>query len=219
MLREHFQMRIDNLREDLLQLGSMVELSLTRAMRSLERWDPVIALQVVQDDRQIDEIWHIVEERTVSLLATEQPVVASDLRLMAVVLVIAGELERIGDYASIIARRVRLMLSYPQRVTVPPLLFTMASHARMMLRTSLDSFLMQDVSLARSLTEQARKTADYEQRLRNELIELARTNPQQLESVLALLEIVHAISRVSDRSTNIGERVIYFTTSVIEELN
>lgn len=219
MVRERYQRRIDNLRDDLLYLGNMVEQALIRAMRSLEHSNTVVAAQVTHDDRQIDEIWHVVEERTVQLLATEQPIVAGDLRLMTVMITVAGELERIGDYAKSIARRVRPMTEYPERVAVPPELFAMAGHVRSMLHTSLEALLAQDIALARSLGEQAQQSRAYRERLRDELIATARHNPDTIEAVLALIEIVYALDRVSDRSTNIAERVIYFVTSTIEELN
>ncbi len=219
MVRERYQRRIDNLRDDLLHLGNMVEQALIRAMRSLEHSNTIIAGQVKQDDRQIDEIWHVVEERAMQLLATEQPIVAGDLRLMTVVITVAGELERIGDYAKSIARRVRRMAEYSERVAVPAELFAMAEHVRGMLHTSLDALLAQDTDLARSLREQVQQSRAYRERLRSELVAVARSNPDSIEAVLALIEIVHALDRVSDRSTNIGERVIYFVTSTIEELN
>jgi phosphate transport system protein len=219
MVRERYQRRIDNLRDDLLYLGNMVEQALIRAMRSLEHWNTVVAAQVSHDDQQIDEIWHVVEERTVQLLATEQPIVAGDLRLMTAIIAVAGELERIGDYAKSIARRVKRMMEYPDRIALPPELFAMATHVRNMLHTSLDSLLKQDIDLARSLSEQAQQSRVYRERLRDELVDVARNNPESIEAVLALIEIVHALDRVSDRSTNIGERVIYFVTSTIEELN
>jgi phosphate transport system protein len=219
MVRERYQRRIDNLRDDLLHLGNMVEQALNRAMRSLEQWNTVVAAQVSHDDQRIDEIWHVVEERTVHLLATEQPVVAGDLRLMTVVITVAGELERIGDYAKSIARRVNRMLEYSDQVAVPGELFAMATHVRSMLHTSLESLFTQDIALARSLREQAQQSKAYREQLRNDLIAVARNDPHTIEVVLALIEIVHALDRVSDRSTNIGERVIYFVTSTIEELN
>lgn len=219
MLRERYQRQIDNLREDLLRLGSMVEHALTRAMRSLEIWDTVIASQVTHDDHEIDEIWRGVEERTVHLLATQQPVLASDLRFMTVVVTIAGELERIGDYANSIAKRVRRMTTYPKLVLPPSQLFEMATHARLMLRMSLDAFLMQDPAIAQSLCDMDVRADEYESLLRAELLEQGRGDAQKLEAVVDLLDIVHALERVADRSTNIGERVIYLVTNDIRELN
>ncbi|MCU0494973.1 MAG: phosphate transport system regulatory protein PhoU, partial [Chloroflexaceae bacterium] len=110
MPREHYERELTQLREDLLRLGSMVEHALVRAMRSLETWDIEAAAQINSDDARIDAAQHAVEEKVMRLLATQQPV-ARDLRLAAAAIAIASELERIGDYANSIARRVRRVIT------------------------------------------------------------------------------------------------------------
>jgi phosphate transport system protein len=88
-----------------------------------------------------------------------------------------------------------------------------------MLNLSLEAFLRQDTDMAHSLSQYDDRVDALEDRLQSELIELAQHEPQRLESVLDMLDMVHALERVADRATNIGERVIYLATSEIEELN
>lgn len=219
MLRERYVRQINSLREDLLRQGSMVEHALRKALTSLETWDTTAAAQIIHDDAAIDAAQHAVEDQVIRLLATQQPIIAGDLRMMSVVVAIAGELERIGDYANSIARRIKRAISRPALLPPPPAIWEMATLAQRMLGTSLESFLRQDVDLAHSLQQQDERVDELEDCLRAELIEIARNDPRLLEAAIDLLDVVHALERVADRSTNIGERVIYLATSMLEDLN
>jgi phosphate transport system protein len=219
MLRERYARQINSLREDLLRMGSMVEQALLHALHALETWDALEAARVTGDDPKIDAAWRDLEERTIRLLATQQPVVASDLRLITTVTAIAGELERIGDYANSIARRVRRAVRRPSLLLPPPQINEMATLAIQMINTSLEAFLRQDTDLAHSLSATDERVDELEDRLRERLIAEARARPEQLEAVIDLIEVVHALERSADRATNIGERVIYLCTSSAETIN
>lgn len=219
MVRERYTRQISSLREDLLRLGSMVEQALLRAITSLDTWDSVAAAQIINDDTHIDEAWRALEERTIHLLATQQPVVASDLRLITVVTAIAGELERIGDYANIIARRVRRATRRPSLVTPPIGIKEMSAITLQMVNTSLEAFLRQDTTLAHSLTQSDERVDELEDLLRAEIIAMVKSDPEKVEAAIDMLDAIHALERAADRSTNIGERVIYLATSSVESLN
>lgn len=219
MTRERYARQINSLREDLLRMGSMVEQALLRAVHALETWDAVEAIWVSTNDPKIDEAWRDIEERTIHLLATQQPVVASDLRLITVVTAIAGELERIGDYANSIAKRARSATRHPALLPPPPQLREMANLAIQMVNTSLEAFLRQDTDLAHSLSAADERVDALEDQLRTYLIAEAHRNPALIEAVVDLLEVVHTLERSADRATNIGERVIYLCTSTVETIN
>lgn len=218
-VRERYNRQISALREDLLRMFSMVEQAMLRAIQCLETWDTTLAAQINHDDAQIDEVWRALEDKTIHVLATQQPVVASDLRLVTAVTAIAGELERIGDYANSIARRVRRATRRPSLVTPPSQIQEMATLTLQMLNTSLESFLRQDVELAHSLTASDERVDDLEEQLRDALIDMARHDPNKIEAAIDMLDVVHALERAADRTTNIGERVIYLTTNSMETLN
>ncbi|NJN19308.1 MAG: phosphate signaling complex protein PhoU [Oscillochloris sp.] len=219
VVRERYMRQIATIREDLLRMFSMVEQALLRAIKSLESWDTTTAAQIIHDDAQIDEAWRMLEERTIHLLATQQPVVASDLRLVTGVTAIATELERIGDYANSIARRVRRATRRTSLIPPPPQISEMGAIAITMLNTSLDAFLRQDAELAQSLAASDERVDELEDLLRAEIIADARRNPDQFEAALDMLDVVHALERAADRSTNIAERVIYLVTSSMETIN
>jgi phosphate transport system protein len=218
MPRNHYVHQLETLREDLLRLGSRVEHAILNAVRSLEQWDTVAAAQVIHDDNEIDNAHRATEKQVIKLIAAQSSD-QDDPRLLVAAFAIAGELERIGDYACSIARRVGRMTRQPTLVPPPPALNEMTMLAQKILNISLESFLRQDADMAYGLQHLEERVDVLEDRLRMELIDMAHADPQRIESVVDMLDIVHAIERVSDRATNIGERVIYLTTSMTEELN
>lgn len=218
MLRKHYIYQLNMLRDDMLHMGALVEQALQRATYSLQSWNTTVIAQVLHDDKDIDEARQRVEEQVIVLIATQQPV-ASDLRLVGSVFAIAGELERIGDYACGIARRVEHIISRPAILTVPPGLFEMAERARTMVSTSMHAFLTLDATLAEQLQAEEEYVDAMETRLRDELIGLSRSNPDGLETAIDLIDVLHLLERTADRSTNIAERVIYIATSEQTDLN
>lgn len=219
MIRERYARQISGLRDELLRMGSMVEQALIRAIDTLETWDTAAAAQVISDDAKIDKAWRDLEERTIYLLATQQPIVASDLRLCTVVTAIAGELERIGDYANSIAKRVRQATRRPALITPPAQIHDMARLALQMVNTSLEAFLRQDADLAHSLTAADERVDELEDSIRAELIAAAKADPTLLDAAIDMLDVLHALERAADRATNIGERVIYLSTNSVETIN
>jgi phosphate transport system protein len=218
MSQAHRVRQLADLRDDLLRLGSMVEHALINAVRSLEQWDTVAAARVLAEDVQIDAVQRTTEEQVIRLIATQEPDESSP-RLLVAAFAIAGELERIGDYACSIARRVERITHQPALVSPPSAMSELIDLARRMLNTSLEAFLRQNPDLAYSLRHDEERVDELERRLVDELIDLAHAEPQRLEAVIGMLDIVHALERVADRTTNIGERVIYLATSIQEELN
>ncbi len=217
-MREHYQRQLQAVHDDLLRMGSRVEHQLTDAMRALETWDSVLAKQVIAGDAEVDAARTFIEEQILRIMATQAPV-ATDLRTLNATIAIVGELERSGDYAKGIAKRVLRCLAAPTLVDVPANLFRMGALAQQMLHTSLDSFVNLDVDLAHSLGDTDEKMDALEDQVIEELLNAARSDPSRLECTIHLLDVAHVLERLADRTTNIGERVIFIATSQAEELN
>jgi phosphate transport system protein len=98
MPRQTFERELQDLQDNLLSLGSMVEKALLDAVKTLERRDMKASRKLIAQDRAINEERYAIESETLALIATQQPT-ATDLRTLAAILEIATELERIGDYA------------------------------------------------------------------------------------------------------------------------
>ncbi len=218
MARTRYDHIVEELRDDLLRMGSLVEEALSRVINSLNTWNVTTAGWIIRDDARIDELQYTIEDRVTMILGTQQPVVASDLRLVLTVGFIASELERVGDYAAAIARRVR-RAEGQANVSLPAEFQDMGTLACQMLHNSLEAFLHQDQDLAHELKAADERVDAYEEQLRTYFFDMMRANPPQIETISDLLDMVHVFERVADRATNIGERVIYLVTNRIEELN
>jgi phosphate transport system protein len=217
-MREHYTKQLQQIHDNLLRMGSRVEHALADSLKALDRWDTDLAQRVIADDREIDGIRTALEEAVLEVIATQQPV-ATDLRTLLATIAIAAELERMGDYAKGIAKRVERCLRAPVLVEAPPELHRMGTVAENMLHTSLDAFVRLDADLARSLEIEDEKVDDLEDRVVAVLLDQARAEPRKLDGVYSLLDVAHVLERMADRTTNIAERVIFVATSANETLN
>ncbi|MEM8531200.1 MAG: phosphate signaling complex protein PhoU [Chloroflexota bacterium] len=219
MFRSHYERHITHVREAVMRMGQLVDVAIARAGKSLVSGDTLMAKWVIDDDGQIDEAEQDLEERVMKLLATQQPIVSRDLRLMNVTLAIGWELERIGDYASGIARCTGRLSGQSYQHLLSDTMSAMSQQSQQMVQTSLESFIQLDTELARGLGESDDQIDEWRCQSTTELMSVAQTSPEHVVSVIELLEVLHLLERMADRATNIGERVIYLVTNTTETIN
>jgi phosphate transport system protein len=215
--RAAFDRQLHTLLDDTLLLGSMVEKAIERSIDALVRLDADLARQVISDDTQINSRRYKLEEDAVRLIATQQPI-AGDLRLIASVIHISTDLERMGDYAAGIAK---IVLMHGDQPPVKPLIDIprMAEMGRSMLRRSLDALIRRDVDGARAIVaEDDQVDALYDQVYRELLVYMIE-DPKVIHRATWLLWAAHNVERIADRATNICERVVYMVTGQIEDLD
>ncbi|HNP72034.1 MAG TPA: phosphate signaling complex protein PhoU [Kouleothrix sp.] len=218
-MRERYLRQLKVVHDDLLRMGSRVEHALANAMRALDKWDTSMAQMVILGDKEIDQARDSIEEAILELLATQQPVLATDLRTLNATIAIAGELERAGDYAKAIAKRVGRCLKAPGLIETPPALHRMGGLAQGMLNTCLDAFIRLDVGLARSLAAEDERVDELEDQVVADLMNIARQGADKLDCAICLIDIAHTLERLADRTTNIAERVVFIATNETEQLN
>src|SRR6266511_1935496 len=173
-MRARYLKQLQLIHDDLLQMGNRVEYALAAAMDALMNWDISRAQQVIAADPEIDEARTAIEEAVLEVLAIQQPVLATDLRTLTATIAIAGELERAGDYAKGIAKRVGRCLETPAIIDPPTKLHQMSLLAQAMLQASLDAFVRRDVDLARSLAGEDERVDALEDQVIGELMSVAR---------------------------------------------
>ena len=147
MAREEFNRDLQQLEAELVLLGALVESSIFNALNALKSRDLDLSRRVIADDDLIDDKRHLVEDACVELIRREAPV-ASDLRRIISSLHIAGELERMGDYAEGIAKISLMMGPEPtlkELIDIP----AMGERAVHMLKKSRDAVLTRDDNAAR----------------------------------------------------------------------
>lgn len=218
-MRERYAKQLKVVHDDLLRMGSRVEHALADAMRALGSWDTSLAQEVIRGDASIDQARTAIEEAILELLAIQQPVLATDLRMLNATTAIAGELERMGDYAKGIAKRVSRCLQAPSLIDPPTDLYRLGTMAQSMLHTSLDAFVRLDVALARSLAREDERVDALEDQVVAMLMQAGRQDMTKLDCMICLLDVAHTLERLADRTTNIAERVIFIATSSTEQLN
>ena len=216
MVRETFERDLQELQDELLTLGSMVGQAITESVASLKKRDLDEARRLIEQDREMNEMRYALEAKALSLIATQQPM-AGDLRVIAAVLSLASELERIGDYAKGIAK-INLMMG--DQPLLKPLidLPRMADKTRDMLGRALQAFAERDVELARAIPlEDDEVDALYNQVYR-ELLTYIISDPRTIDQATNLLWVSHNLERAADRVVNICERVIFTVTGRLVEL-
>ena len=217
MARETFEQELQRLQDEILALWNMVENAIVDAVGVLKRRDMEGARRLIAQDALINRKCFAIENDAIVLIATQQPM-AGDLRVIAAVLDIAHELERMGDYAKGIAK-INLMIG--EGPLIKPLIDIprMADKARDMLHRALEAFMRRDTNLARTIpTEDDEVDALYNQVYR-ELMTCILADPSCIEQANYLLWVAHNLERTADLVTNICERVIFTVTGEMIELD
>ncbi len=216
MPREKFVNDMHRLQDETVALGAMAERAVMESVQALKERDFDHARRIIEGDRPINEKRYAIENETLTLIATQQPM-AGDLRTLAAILEIATELERMADYAKGIAT---ITLKIDEEFVKPLVdIPRMAAKACDMLHRSLEAFLRQDVEAARAIPkEDAEVDALYEQIYR-ELITYIMADPRVIDQATRLTWVAHNLERVADRVGNICERVVFSITGHGEELD
>jgi phosphate transport system protein len=218
MPREKLDQLIRNLLDDLLILGSMVESATIGAVTALKNRDIETARRYYNDDRFINNKRFELENSTITVLATQQPIMAGDLRMLASILEVTSELERMGDYAKGVAKICLMLESEP---LIKPLIDIprMADIAADMLHRALGAFVSGDIELARSIPPEDDLVDALYNQVYRELATLILQNPKNIDQANVLLWAAHNMERLADRVTNICERTIYVYTGQLKELS
>lgn len=217
MIRKALDRELQRLQDEIVLLSSMVMRAIRESVMALKRQDVETARQIIIDDREINKKRFETESNVLVLIATQQPM-AGDLRILAAVLEIATELERVGDYAKGIAKITELIGQEPH---IKPLIDIprMADLALSMLDRAIDAFLRRDVELARQIPREDDLVDDLYNQVNSELLALILSNPRTMEQANYLLWAAHNLERAADRVTNICERVVFTVTGEMNELD
>ncbi len=215
--RETFERELQHLQDEVLVLGSMVEKAITESVESLKRRDMEAARRLIAQDRTLNEKRFAIEDDTLALIATQQPM-AVDLRTLAAVLEITTELERIGDYAKGIAK-INLMMG--EKPLLKPLVDIprMAEKARGMLHRALEAFVQRDVDLARAIPDEDDEIDALYNQVYRELLTFIMADPRNIDQATYLLWVAHNLERAADRVINICERVVFTVTGELMEMD
>jgi phosphate transport system protein len=215
-IRSAFDRELQELRDDVLRLGSMVDTAIGQSIRALKERDLVLAQRIIGDDEKLNELRFKIEEDCVGLIARQQPA-AHDLRFIVAAMNIVLDLERMGDHAAGIATIVLRMGDEP---LLKPLIDLphMAQISQEMLRASLDAFMSEDAQEAVAITERDDEVDQLYNQIFRELVSYIIEDPRTVARAMYLLFCAHNVERIADRVTNICERVVFVATGRMEEI-
>lgn len=208
--RTHYAQQMQDIRSEILMMGSMVAKSIQRAVDALKARDADLARTVIDADKAIDHKHYELEEQALTVIATQQPM-AGDLRGLAASLFIVGELERMGDYAEGIAK---IALAVSENPPLKPLIDIprMAGIATEMLHRSLAAYMERDLDACREIWLQDDEVDGLYVQVYRELLTYMLQDPSSIERATQYLWAAHNLERIADRVTNICERTAYVIT-------
>ncbi len=215
--RAAFDRELQRLQDEVLLLGSMVEKAICESVDNLKARDHTRSRELIEADRAINQKRYQVESDALLLVATQQPM-ATDLRIIASVLAISDELERMGDYAKGIAKISMMVdeISLPQTLVD---IHAMADKVTDMIHRALAAFANRDVSQAQLIPGEDDEVDDLYNRIYRELIALMTKDPGHFDEATHLMWAAHNLERAADRVTNICERVVFTVTGKMAEMD
>lgn len=205
-----FDDELSELRGLVAQMGGLAEAAIGAAMEALVQHDAAAAQRVVDGDKRIDALEHEIERLVIRLIALRAPM-ADDLREIVAAMKIAGVMERVGDHAKNIAKRVTAMEDnrHIEPLSVLPAMAIVASE---MLHDVLDAFAARDAQAAMDVCERDRAVDDFYNSIFRALVTFMMENPKSISQAAHLLFIAKNLERIGDQATNVAEMVYYAAT-------
>lgn len=211
----HLQKDLKKIEKKILHLTTLVEEAFSQSITAFRDSDAALAKGIIENDNIVDDMEIEVEEECLKILALHQPV-AIDLRFIVAILKINSDLERIGDHATSIAKRVvgigKLKHTSEAQLSA---IFAIANQCRTILKMSIDSLINQDSRLAMSVIEQSQTISDERKTIVDNLLDEATSNPEGIRCYHHQLFITRFIDRIADHAVNIAEDVIYMSSGDI----
>ncbi len=216
MTRKNFEGDIQQLKDEILLLGSMVEQATLNSVDALKKRDLILSQKIIVEDEKINQKRFALENRAMILIATQQPM-AGDLRMIASILEVISELERMGDYAKGIAV---INVRMGEQTLLKPLVDIplMAKKGVGMLHRALTAFVNEDLEVARLIPQEDDEVDQLYEQVYRELMTFIIADPAHIERANYLLWAAHNLERLADRVTNICERTVFVVTGEYKEI-
>lgn len=209
-MRNRFDRQLEQLNNELIQMGSMIEHAIEMAVSALVNQDTEKAKKAMAYDVEIDHQERDIESLCMKLLLQQQPV-ARDLRLISAALKMITDMERIGDHAGDISETTLLMSDEPYIIS-PEEIQGMAKETTDMVIKSIDAFVKRDMELAKKVIAQDDVVDDLFMKVKQDLIQMINKSAENGEQAADILMVAKYFERIGDHATNIAEWVIYSIT-------
>lgn len=215
--RIQFMEELSRLHHDILSMGTRVGENLAKALEALRTGDAALADEARAGDGAVDAMQVTIEDRAAVLIATQQPV-AGDLRELVTVFKLTEHLERIGDYASHLAKAAKRLAKEPYPRSLEPL-ERMAELEISMIRDAVAAFLNRDAELARACAMKDDEVDQNHKVFLEEALDFVRENPDKAQQGMRLIRASAWLERLGDHVTNVCEAVVFMVEGRHVELN
>ena len=209
-VRTSFNKELLLIQNDIILMGKMVTTALADAVEALKNKNLELARDVIARDVKVDEMQIIIEDKTVELIALQQPI-AKDLRILSTAMKMTTDLERIGDHAKKIAQitlrigdvpLIKPLVDLPQAAVI----------AQQMVDKVLKAYVDLDIKAAAEVCDEDEKVDALCDRSKSDILFYMMRDKDNIEQGPNLNKIVHRIERIGDHATNLAEWVIYLVT-------
>jgi len=217
MSRKVFEANLQELHNDLIRMGSIVEKQIHDCIDALVTQNTEKAEKIMKNDDVVDALESEIEDKAIKLIAMQQPL-ATDLRNIFTTTKIVTDLERMADHAVDIAKitiRLKDEKYIKQLIDIP----RMAKIVELMIKDSLDAYVAGDVEKAYAVCKRDDEVDDIYKEVFKELLQLMLENPKTVNQATQFLFICKFLERIADHTTNICEWTIYLVTGEKVDLN
>ncbi|RKT27819.1 PhoU-like phosphate uptake regulator [Roseovarius halotolerans] len=211
-----FDRDLETIQALIMKMGGLVEKAILDAATSMETRDEELAEQVRAGDQAIDDLEEQINEEAARVIALRAPT-AIDLRVILTVMKIAGNLERIGDYAKNMAKRTTVLSQMAPINGSSAALRRMAREVERMLRSALDAYIQRDADLAHDVVQRDHDVDQMYNALFREFLTFMMEDPRNITPCMHLHFIAKNTERMGDHVTSIAEQVIYLVTGEMPE--
>ncbi|WP_027965090.1 phosphate signaling complex protein PhoU [Halalkalibacillus halophilus] len=217
MVRESFEYKLSQLKQQVMRMNTLAKQALKKSIQALDNQDLQKAQEVIDGDKEINDLEDKINDTTIWLIAKEQPV-ATDLRRLIVTLKVTNDIERIGDLAVNVAKSV-------ERIGQEPLpdykndVLVIGNHVEIMMDEVIHAFVEEDLEYAYKIAElDDQVDRKYGHTVQNLMKHMAE-NPKDIEAITQLAFISRYLERTGDHITNIAEGIIYLVKGKHVDLN
>ncbi|MGY0372145.1 phosphate signaling complex protein PhoU [Clostridium sp. JNZ J1-5] len=215
--RKVFEMELNELHNDLLRMGSVVEKQIHLCIKSLAEQNVELAEEVIKNDDIVDDLMREIETKSIKLIAMQQPI-ATDLRFIFTCINIVTDLERMADHAVDIAkvtRRLKDQVYIKQLVDIPK----MGDIVSGMIKDALDAYVERDLDRAYEISKRDDIIDKLYKEVFSEMLSIMTRDSSKIEQATQFLFVCKFLERIADHVTNICEWTIYIVTGDQIDLN
>lgn len=210
MTRQLFIQELEELNQNVIRMGSILEMSLNEMIVALEKLDVPMAKKIIARDDEIDLLEQHIERECITIIAKQQPL-ATDLRKITSIMKIITDIERIADHCADISEYIIEIYKMP-KIKAPDHLAPMINAMKKMVIGVIDSFITSDLEKASYVMISDDEVDDLFRKISSELIQMMQAEKETIPQGVSYLMIIKYLERMADHATNIAEWVKFIVT-------